>query len=219
MKVAMPVKRVKMPKLPVVYLGTPKTMAKGKGVEMPMTKFPKFTELSNQFNDYNKNFKNVRSQPIQSSMQKKSWDYWGNGGHGRYKSYKWNPNGVDGKLQFKHHKKKEYDINNKELEEEKQRTEEGAEVRGYVKLNKKKATRDNKKIMEKTNRGIDNKKGWWAAGNRFKDYEKQAIHSDTNYKKFVEDVGEFQNLNKNKEYKALQGQAKDKYIEPDMFGN
>ena len=215
----MPIKRIKMPKLPVLYLGTPKTMAKGASVKMPMQKFPKFTELSNQFNDYNVEFSKQRSQPRESSMQKKCWNYWGNGGHGRYKSMSWNPKGVDGKLEFRHRKKKEFDINNKELEEEKQRTEEGAEVRGYVKLNSKQAKRDNKKIMEKTNRGVDNKKGWYAAGKRFVDYEKKAIHSDTNFKKYVEDEGEFKNLNKNREYKAMKGQAKDKYIEPDMFGN
>lgn len=215
----MPIKRIKMPTLPIEYLGVPLTMVKGKSVSMPKQKFPKFTELSNQFNDFNTEFRKVRSQPRENPLQKKSWGYWGNGGHGRYKSMSWNPKGVDGKLSFKHHKKKEIDIDNKELEEEKQRTEEGAEVRGFVKLNSKQARRDNKKIMEKTNRGIDNKKGWYAGGQRFVEYEKKSFHSDTHFKKYVEDEGEFKNINKNKEYEAMKGLAKDKYIEPDMFGN
>ena len=211
-------RHVKMPTLEREYLGTPQTLKKGSSIAMPTQTFPKFTEMSNQFNDYDKKFRKVRCQPREKPMQTKSWNYWGNGAHGRYNGMKWNPKGVDGKLEFRHKKKKDYEINNSILEEEKQRDEEGAEVRGYVKLNKKKGQADNKKIMEKTNRGREIKKGRYAAGYDFINYEKQAIHNDNNFKKYVEDPGEFTNLNKNREYKAMQGTAKSKYIEPDEFG-
>jgi len=211
-------RHVKIPTLPVEYFGTPKTLAKSKVIPMPTQPFPKFTELSNQFNDYNQPFRKARCQPRESSLQKKCWNFWGNGGHGRYKGLNWKPKGVDGKLEFRHKKKRDYEIKNETLEEEKQRDERGAEVRGNVVLNKKEAKRDNKAIMEKTNRGREIKKGLFAAGHRFVDYEKKAFHSDTNFKKFVEDEGEFKNLNKNREYKAMQGTAKSKYIEPDEFG-
>ena len=153
-----------------------------KGKEVPLPKkvswFPKHTEFSGQFNDTNTEWRQKRMR----FMTCKVVDQKREGAHaqGYYQHQKDTDDKI--KIHVRLEKEVEKELENKDLETEAQRDQEGAEIRGYVELNKKKGKEAVRKMNLKVNKGINDRKGFFAFGNRYKQYLKAQLTYDNGYK-------------------------------------
>lgn len=157
-------------------------LTKGSQVPIPntLTYLPKLTEFSLQFNDFNKEWRQKRFQyNLKDDMlpinRQGAW------AQGRYMHDKEKLDKLDGILKFRK-KMKETEIEQKDIETQEQRDLEGAEIRGFVKLNQKKGEKAVKEMVKKVAKGINEKRGYFSGGMREKEFEKARVKNDDMYK-------------------------------------
>jgi len=161
----------------------PKTFTKPKQVALPksMNWLPKLTEFSHQFNDFNPEWRNKRFMySFKGSMI--PFNRHGAQAQGFYKHDKEKKKPLDGTLKFRKNVHFAH-LEEVDLDTEEQRDLRGAEVRGFVKLNKKQGARDVRQNNKHRNRGMENHKGYYAHGNRWKAYVASQVKADGEYKK------------------------------------
>ena len=83
-----------------------------------------------------------------------------------------------------------------EIEKERMRTENGAEVAGKEKFSHKQAFNRIKVKMKKHNKGVNEKKGYYAAGWRYRAYNEKAIRKDNAFQTENAKGGEFRSIEK-----------------------
>lgn len=173
--------------------------------KMPKThnKVPvQMTRMSGAFTDYNKQFRKKRSQPIVTKYQK--FNTWGNSkAKGKYHHDKMTK--FEDKLKFKRKPEpKDKQLNTEAVEEKQQIITTGTEVRGYKKLDKRLAKMNIKRDMIKDNRGnLFKSGGYYQAGRRFRQYEKETQRFDEKYIAIEEEPDEFSSLEKAFEQQRL----------------
>lgn len=172
--------------------------ASNKEFKMPRTsnKTPQqMTRMSGAFNDYNKEFRKKRSQPKTTKYQQ--FNTWGNSkAKGKYHHNKMTK--FEDKLKFKRKPDpKDKQLNTEAVEETQQIINTGTEVRGFRILDKNLAKRNIKRDMLKNNRGNNFKDaGFYQAGKRFRDYEKQTKRFDEKFQEIEQEPDEFSSLEK-----------------------
>lgn len=195
----------------------PTTFAKAKQVPMPkkLTWFPKHTEFSLQFNDFNTEWHKKRYQyTLKGSML--PIERQGAQGQGYYKHDKEPKKKLDGKFKFRK-PVGDLDLEQYDLELESQRDQQGAEIRGYVQLNKKKGVQAVKQMVKKVNRGRANHSGYFAHGMRWKWFVAHQAKADGEFKKEHDMADEFAGLSieKNKQIEDAEMGAN---VASDEFG-
>lgn len=190
------------------------TFARGKPISIPkkLTWVPKYTEWSHQFNDFNDQYRKVRGHPQRNKMRQPSRD--GAQAQGRYHHDKETHHLIKNIKYRQSHKEIEIpDIN---IEMETQRDQTGAEIRGFVKLNMNKAKADVKQLVKKVNRGRNHHSGYWAHGNRYKQFIKETQRYDNKFKSIEAEPDEFKSLAAQK--KTEMNDKNEKYVKDDGFG-
>ena len=173
--------------------------------KMPKTnnKVPQqMLRMSGAFNDYNQEFRKKRSQPRLNKYQ--DFSTWGNSNaKGKYHHDKMTK--FEDKIKFKRKSDpKDRQLNTEAVEENEQIDTTGTEVRGFRILDKNLAKRNIQRDMIKDNRGNNFKDaGFYQAGRRFRDYEKQTKRFDEQFQLIEEEPDEFSDLEKNVELQRL----------------
>lgn len=157
------------------------------------------TRHSGAFNDFNKQFRDKRQIPGENKFRLKNF-MGGNNAKGLYKQDQEDYFMKDEtlKIKYKMRKEKRMEVDRDELATQEQRTTEGAEIRGQVQLNERKA-RAEINLIERTKR---NRGGWNAgkdagafqAGFDYTGYNATQVKKDNEFKKLNAQQDEFRSI-------------------------
>ena len=151
---------------------------------------PQLTRFSGQFNDFVQEWRDKREKPGRNKHCLPS--HYGSLAGGYYRHDK------EKKTKVKFHKmrkpKKNKKISSYTLAKQEQRTTNGAEIAGKQKLSHAQAMAEIRRKIKKSNRGINQKKGYYGSGMRYNAYVRQTAREDKKFKQLNKQPGEFKSV-------------------------